>query len=151
MISVLKTNYKELYNRTPTYIVVDFSLPSTEKRFFIYKNNKLVFSTYVAHGSGSGRGVYATSFSNRSGSHQSSLGTYRLGEFYYGKYGRSMRVDGLSKTNSNARSRAIVIHPAPYIGNGRTGNSWGCFAIPTGDVSKVFSLIKPGDYLYARR
>jgi hypothetical protein len=34
-------------------------------------------------------------------SHASSLGVYKTGEIYNGKYGKSLRLHGLSSTNSN--------------------------------------------------
>ena len=94
--------------------IVDFSLPSSEKRLFIVdlKNNKLLFHTYVSHGRGSG-GVMATEFSNKAESHKSSLGFYVTGDTYTGKHGLSMRLLGQDKGfNDNANDRAIVMHSA---------------------------------------
>lgn len=138
------------FNQGQNYIVVDFNQPSTVKRFKIYDSQGiLIFQTFVAHGRGSGSGKYLDSVSNKPGSNQSSVGTYRIGESYRGRHGISYRLDGLSSTNSNARRRAIVIHSADYIGYGKTGHSEGCFAIPTRDYKTVLKLIKPGMYLYA--
>jgi hypothetical protein len=134
------------------YIVVDFSKPSTDKRLFIYDSKgNLLFSTYTSHGRGSGLGTVAVRFGNIPGSNRSSIGVYRLAESYIGRHGKSIRLDGISNTNSNARKRLIVIHPASYIGSGRTGTSLGCFTIPEKDVYKVYSLIESGNYLYAKR
>jgi hypothetical protein len=57
--------------------IVDFSLPSSQKRLFIVDMNsgKLLFNTYVSHGRNSGTEM-ATRFSNRPESFQSSLGFY---------------------------------------------------------------------------
>lgn len=134
------------------YAVVDFNKPSTEKRFFIYSDGgQLLYSTWTSHGSGSGKGKYATTFSNEFNSHASSLGKYQIKEVYYGKHGKNYRLTGLSKTNSNAYKRYIEIHGATYIGNGKTGNSWGCFAVPREAMHYVFKYLKPGDYLYAQK
>lgn len=130
------------------FIYVDFTLPSSEKRLFIIKNNEVVFATYVAHGSGSGD-VYATQFSNENGTHESSIGVYRAGQIYIGKHGVSRTIDGLEFTNDNARARSIVIHSAPYIGNGQTGRSWGCFAVPTDAIETVLDYSKAGTFLVA--
>jgi hypothetical protein len=133
------------------YAIVDFRKPSTEKRFFIYTDSgTLLFSTYTSHGSGSGRGLYPDRFSNVIGSKASSLGTFRIKELHYGKHGKSYRLEGLSSTNSNAYIRLIEIHGADYIGDGKTGTSWGCFAVPFTDLDTVMTLLQPGDYLYAR-
>jgi len=57
--------------------IVDFSLPSNEKRLFVLdvKNYKVLFNSLVAHGQNTGR-EKATSFSNLNESHKSSLGFY---------------------------------------------------------------------------
>jgi lysozyme family protein len=101
----------------------------------------------VTHGSGSDpdHDGFATKFSNVPGTHASSLGVYRCSETYKGTHGLSMRLDGLEETNSNARKRAIVMHPANYasaryvIANGLPGRSQGCLAVDP-DVSEY--LIK---------
>ena len=97
-------------------VLIDYTKPSTEKRFYILDllQNILLLSTYVAHGRGSGDN-YAVAFSNRPGSYQSSLGFYRTGDTYMGKNGYSLFLDGLDKgINDKARERAIVVHGANY-------------------------------------
>lgn len=131
--------------------VVDFTKPSNEKRFKIIEMNqgKVLIDTWVAHGKNSG-GLYATKFSNIIGSHQSSIGVYLCDGTYHGKYGRSMHVDGLEKGfNSNARIRAIVVHKSEYIGGGKTGRSWGCFALPTNVKDRIIDILKNGHLLIA--
>ena len=136
--------------------VIDFSKPSTEKRLYVLdmQNKKLLYSTHVTHGRKSGEN-YATSFSNKPGSHQSSLGFYVTENAYLGQNGYSLILDGLEKgINDNAKQRAIVIHGADYcdvsrIGkNGRLGRSFGCPALPQ-DISKqIIDTIKGGTLLY---
>ena len=87
------TGYKKLNsNNNPLLTVIDFSLPSTEKRMYVLDlaANEVLFVTHVAHGRNSG-GNYATSFSNRHGSYQSSLGFYRTANTYNGGNGHSRR------------------------------------------------------------
>src|SRR5690606_37953534 len=68
--------------------VIVFSLPSSERRLWIFdlQSKRLLLKEYVAHGNRSG-GNQATAFSNRVGSHQSSLGLFRTAESYRGKHG----------------------------------------------------------------
>lgn len=134
--------------------VVDFSARSNKARFFIMDmKSGSVWSIHVAHGSGSdkeGNG-YATSFSNVPGSNASSLGFYSTAETYQGNYGLSLRLDGLSSTNSKVRSRAVVLHGSDYVqeANVIAGRSWGCLAVNMTLKDKVISLLKNGSIIYA--
>jgi hypothetical protein len=136
--------------------IIDYSKPSTEKRFFIIdvENRKLLYNTLVAHGNRSGY-LNATKFSNRIGSHKSSLGFFRTGNSYYGKRGYSLQLEGLEKgINDNARLRGIVIHGANYVderfvnGNGVIGRSWGCPSVSKKISREIIDLIKGGSLLY---
>jgi hypothetical protein len=136
--------------------IIDYSKPSTEKRFFIIdvENRKLLYHTLVAHGKKSGY-VNPTKFSNKYGSHKSSLGFFRTGYSYFGKRGYSLQLEGLEKgINDNARSRGIVIHGANYVderlvyGNGVIGRSWGCPAVSKKLSKEIINLLKGGTLLY---
>jgi hypothetical protein len=137
--------------KTNEYVVlIDFSLPSSQPRLIVVniKTNKVVLITYVAHGTGSG-GQYATHFSNIDGSHESSLGVYITLTTYYGHNGLSLKVRGIEDSNSNAYNRAILVHGANYIGNGKTGRSWGCFAVPKNISNQLIDIIKNGAIIFA--
>lgn len=136
--------------------IIDYSKPSTEKRLFIIdvQNRKLLYNTLVAHGKKSGY-VNATKFSNKYGSHKSSLGFFRTGYSYFGKRGYSLLLEGLEKgINDNARLRGIVIHGANYVderlanGNGVIGRSWGCPAVSKKLSKEIINLLKGGSLLY---
>lgn len=136
--------------------VVDFSRPSKDKRFFLIDMRSGAVTGYVtAHGSGSDRnddGVVDT-FSNKKNSNASSPGFYVTAEIYSGKWGRSLRLDGMSDTNSNVRVRDVVLHGASYVREGRAkqGRSWGCFALPMGVKDGVISKLAGGALIYADR
>lgn len=136
--------------------LVDFSLPSTQKRLWVLdmKNNEVLFHTYVSHGRNTG-GNLAESFSNREGSLQSSLGFYVTAETYYGKNGLSLFLDGKEESfNSNARSRYVVMHGADYANPdfiaraGRLGRSLGCPAVPTELAKDIIGTIKDQSVLF---
>lgn len=134
--------------------VIDFSARSTKTRFFVINmSTGAVWALHVAHGKNSDpdHDGYATSFSNVSGSNQSSLGVYRAAETYSGSHGLSLRLDGLSTTNSRARARAIVIHGADYVRDSAViqGRSWGCPAISMANRDKLIGMIKNGSMIYA--
>lgn len=130
--------------------IVDFSKPSSEKRLWIVDlaNRKLLFYTLVAHGRGSG-GLMANNFSNTPESYKSSLGFYVTDNTYIGKHGLSLRLKGLDKgLNTNALSRAIVLHGADYVSqrfvnqNGYLGRSHGCPAVPVELTNDIIKTIK---------
>ena len=118
--------------------VADFSLPSRAPRFHLVKlADGSVQSHLVAHGRGSdpSRTGWLERFSNEPRSNATSAGAYRTGSFYVGAHGHSIRLEGLDPTNSNALSRAIVVHGAWYVSeemigfSGMLGRSQGCFAV----------------------
>ena len=136
--------------------LIDFTKPSNEERLLVLDmvEGKLLFHSLVAHGRNSGD-LYATRFSNRPESHQSSLGFYLTEGTYIGKNGYSLRLNGLEKgINDNALARAIVIHGAAYAdpsvcrGGRRLGRSWGCPALPPALNRPIIDTIKGGSVLY---
>jgi len=99
-------------------VFINFKVPSGKYRYFVYdlKNDKILQKAVVSHGSGSViPHSNALAFSNVEGSYKSSLGKYEIRESYIGKFGKSYRLKGLEDTNSNAMSRAIILHPYSCI------------------------------------
>lgn len=138
--------------------IADFSRPSLEARFFIVDLQSGRASAHlVAHGRGSdpAHTGWVERFSNAPGSYASSAGAYVTGDVYEGKHGRSRRLIGLDPMNSNAESRAIVIHAASYVSEqlaretGRIGRSEGCFAVASQSLDEVLAQLGPGRLLYA--
>ncbi len=136
--------------------VVDFDMSSKYARMFIVDmDDGSVWPVHTAHGEGGDKDHdgYVEQLSNITNSHMSSRGFYYVNEIYYGKYGRSIRLDGLSSTNSRVRSRAIVVHGSDYVweSNVIQGRSWGCFALAWSVKDDVVDLIAGGSLLYAER
>lgn len=136
--------------------VIDFSLPSSQKRLWIIDvaQGKLIHHGLVAHGRNSGE-LMAERFSNQNSSFMSSLGFYRTAETYQGKHGYSLRLDGLEQGfNDQARERAIVIHGAAYASEdfirqtGRLGRSLGCPALPPNESAFLIEQLKEGALLF---
>ena len=129
----IKNFVKDTKYNQDLVIFINFRIPSNKFRFFIYdlKNDKILEKAIVAHGSGSVvKGSNDLVFSNVENSYQSSLGKYQIGSSYVGAFGKSYRLIGLDKTNSNASKRAIIIHPYYCISDVETQNlaclSLGC-------------------------
>jgi len=130
--------------------ICDFSQSAFRKRMYVIdvRRQKLLINTFVAHGRNSG-GEYATRFSNRPESLQSSLGFYVTERTYSGQHGTSLRIDGKERGfNDRAEDRAIVVHGAPYVGRSLSGRSWGCPAVPQVQIRKVINVIKNGSCFF---
>ena len=143
------TGYQKLVDegeiKNEILTIIDFGLPSTEKRMWILDmtDQKVLYNTYVAHGQ------------TTPNSHQSSLGFYVTAETYYGKNGLSLFIDGKEEGfNSNARQRYVVMHGADYATEnfiervGRLGRSYGCPAVPTKLAKEIINTVKGGSALF---
>lgn len=143
--------------RSPILTVIDYSLPSRERRLWVLDlaRGEVLAQELVAHGRTTG-GDIARWFSNRPGSAASSLGSFITGATYIGKHGLSLRLRGVDRgVNDRAESRAIVVHGADYVSEasvrvlGRLGRSLGCPALGTAAAPRIIGLIRGGTLLYA--
>ena len=141
----------------PLLTLIDFSRPSQQKRLWVIniEKVKVLYHTLVAHGKASGADV-PVAFSNKDGSEMSSLGFYRTAPTtYVGKHGLSLKIKGLDPGfNTNAESRAVVVHGADYVcegfvrAHGRLGRSQGCPALPVAETAAIVKAIQGGSVLY---
>lgn len=137
--------------------IIDYSLPSSEKRLWVFnlQEKKLLFHTYVSHGIKSGT-LLSSFFSNINNSKASSLGVYKTEKPYYGRDGLSLRLDGLDNGfNDQAFNRYVVMHGSWYVEEnfikkyGRAGRSWGCPAVPLDLTKPIIDTIKDGSLFVA--
>lgn len=148
-------------NDLETITIIDFTKPSYARRMVIFHPQTGDQTRHlVAHGTKSGK-LYATSLSNRRGSHQSSPGLYQIGVRYNGSHGAALRLHGLDPgINDNVYRRHIVLHSAWYVsykailrnikkeGVPRIGRSHGCPAVHRSDLDYVIGKLTTGTYLY---
>jgi hypothetical protein len=143
--------------RPPTLTLIDYSLPSTEPRLWVFdtRTGQVRFHELVAHGKGTGENL-AQRFSDDLNSHQSSLGLFVTADTYVGNNGYSLRLDGLEPGfNGRARERAIVMHGAPYVDagfaakQGRLGRSWGCPALSEAVARQVIDFVRDGGVVFS--
>ncbi|MFN8252548.1 MAG: murein L,D-transpeptidase catalytic domain family protein [Ferruginibacter sp.] len=131
--------------------LVDMKLSSGKKRFFVYNlmKDSVEISGLVTHGSGK-TNTSEIQFSNTEGSLCSSLGKYKIGNSYTGKFGLAYKLYGLDATNSNAASRYVVLHSHACVPIGETDpfpicESWGCPTVAPAFLSELAKYIdKPG-------
>ena len=97
-----------------------------------------ILKSLCAHGTGGESTVFRGDFSNNPGSHCSSLGHYRVGRNrnMYRRPVPAFEVHGLDKSNSNALSRGILIHPT--VGP----LTWGCFGVPVFKYNEISDWLK---------
>ena len=140
--------------------IADFGLPSSQPRLhFANLENGTLRSFMVAHGKGSDHehDGWLKTFSNVEGSEATSRGAYLTCEWYNGKYGTSIRLEGMDADNSRALDRAIVMHPAWYaapdmVGKwGKLGRSEGCFAMAPEEFNEALWHLSGGRLLFADR
>lgn len=152
------TGYNKIKNKKNKDVIaiIDYTKPSTEKRFFVLdlKNQKVLFETLVAHGKNSGT-FQTISFSNIPNSYQTALGFFLTDTTYNGDFGYSLKLLGLEEGfNSNADRRKIVIHGASYVSEsfikqfGFLGRTLGCPAVPVEYSQKIIDTIKNGTVVF---
>jgi hypothetical protein len=148
---------KGLVKRRDLLTVIDYSLPSTEPRLFVFDlaAKRLLFHELVAHGRNSG-GMQTSAFSNKPGSYASSIGLFVTANTYIGRNGYSLRLKGLDPGfNDRAWDRAIVMHGASYVSEataralGRLGRSLGCPAVRPQIARKLIDTLKDGSPIIA--
>lgn len=140
----------------PRYIAeIDYSINSKKHRLFIYDTKLKKLETHkVSHGAGgknsSPHDGKCREVSNINGSHMSCLGLFKCAETYNGNNGYSMRLDGLSATNNNARKRAVVVHGSDYVKDSNQvicGRSWGCPSVDYAHYKDIINKLKDGSPL----
>lgn len=141
-------NWKNFTN-TRYVVLIDMGLNASKKRMALLD---LKTGTAELHLVSAGRGSdpdgdgNATLFSNTPESNMTSLGFYKTMATYNGTHGRSLRLQGLSSSNSNVYSRAIVVHGATYVteASNWAGRSEGCPAMDNKVVQSVIDRIQGG-------
>jgi hypothetical protein len=128
--------------------LVDMSLASGQNRFFVYnlKGDSILESGLVTHGRCNEEWLQGRKFDNRIGSGCTSLGKYRIGNSYRGRFGLAFKLYGLDKTNSNAFSRYVVLHSHECVPESETSEdicqSDGCPTVSSLFLQKLSRIIK---------
>lgn len=133
--------------------VVNLGIRSDYYRFFLIDMTTGAVTRYhTTHGQGSDPDDdgWATLFGNVPDSLKSSLGYVRVGEVYSGAFKVSLRLDGLSTTNSNMRARAVVFHGWDGVkeANVIQDRSNGCITLDWKVKDGVLEKIREGSLMY---
>ena len=92
--------------------LIDMSISSGRQRFFVYdmKKNAVAATGLVTHGRCNQDWLIGRKYGNVIGCGCTSLGKYKVGNPYQGRFGLAYKLFGLDTTNSNAYSRFVVLH-----------------------------------------
>jgi hypothetical protein len=138
------------------YFLVDMQIHSGKKRFFVMdlKKNTIIDEGLVTHGACD---VYESNsnkhkvpkFSNKDGSHCSSIGKYKIGKRDYSSWGINIKywLHGLEASNSNALKRVVVLHSWGAVQDFEiyplySPLSWGCPAVSNDFMHRLDALLK---------
>lgn len=134
------------YNNNYAFLI-DLSLPSGQNRFFIYdlRNDSVIKAGLVTHGNCFEYWLEGRRYSNVVGSGCSSLGKYKIGNPYTGKWGYSYKLYGLDSTNSNAYERTVVLHGHSCVSETEVADeicqSNGCPTVNPGFLESLKNII----------
>lgn len=139
LVGRMKEYARQHQFNTELGFLVDMRLPSGRKRFFVYdmKKDTVALAGLVTHGSG--RDYSETvQFSNQVNSYCTSLGRYKVGNAYNGRFGLAYKLHGLDATNSNAFARAVVLHSHSCVPDNEIEPSEICESLGCPTVSPAF-------------
>ncbi|MCB0707875.1 MAG: murein L,D-transpeptidase catalytic domain family protein [Chitinophagaceae bacterium] len=127
------------FNKT-TCFLIDMRLPSGKYRFFVYNltSDTIEKEGLVTHGSGSVSETNELIFSNTPNSNCTSIGKYKIGNAYEGKFGLAYKLYGLDITNSNAFERFIVLHAFECVPDNEVAPQPICVSLGCPTVSTAF-------------
>ncbi|WP_160139781.1 murein L,D-transpeptidase catalytic domain-containing protein [Chryseobacterium sp. c4a] len=137
-------------------ILIDMSLHSGIKRFFVWDFAKQAVAKEYLVGHGCGFNAWSSDesrdhprFSNEDGSHLSSLGKYKLQGRGYSEWGINVKylMHGLEETNSNALKRFIVFHSWEMMSDEEvfpkgSPEGWGCPTISNNAMKEIDPMIQ---------
>ena len=131
--------------------MLDMKIESGKKRFFVYnlETDSVELAGLVTHGGGT-TNTGTIQFSNTPNSLCTSLGRYKIGNSYSGKFGLAFKLFGLDKTNSNAYNRFVVLHSHGCVPNEEVAplticESWGCPTVAPGFLIELKKYIDQSD------
>lgn len=121
---------------------------SGKERLFVYdlKKDTILFAGLVTHGRCNERWLEGRKYSNKIGCGCSSLGKYRIGAAYHGRFGLAYKLYGLDSSNNNAFERFVVLHahecvPETIVYPDAICQSDGCPTVAPQMIMKLGKLI----------
>lgn len=99
------------YN-TAVCFLIDMSIESGKNRLFVYdlKRDSITDAGLVTHGRCNEEWLKGRRYGNEVGCGCTSLGKYKIGAAYKGRFGLAYKLHGQDSTNNNAFKRYVVLH-----------------------------------------
>ena len=134
------------YNESVCFLI-DMSLSSGQNRFFVYDlaKDSVRHSALVTHGNCNQYWLEGRKYGNDVGCGCTSLGKYRIGNSYQGRFGLAFKLYGLDKSNDHAFSRYVVLHSHSCVPETEVSDeicqSNGCPTVSPGFLQTLKSII----------
>jgi hypothetical protein len=138
------------YNEQICFLI-DMSLPSGQNRFFVYdlKKDTVRNAGTVTHGRCNQTWLEGRKYDNTPGCGCTSLGKYKIGYSYTGRFGLAFKLHGLDKTNSNAFKRFVVLHAHECVPETEVQDeicqSDGCPTVSKGYLDSISPILKSSE------
>ncbi|MBZ4190140.1 murein L,D-transpeptidase catalytic domain family protein [Niabella sp. 3A5MI-3] len=127
--------------------LIDMKRAASQNRFFVYDLNRdsIIAAGLVTHGRCGEKWLEGRRYSNTVGSMCTSLGNYRIGNPYQGRFGLAYKLYGLDSSNSNAFERYVVLHSHACVPEAETDyeicQSDGCPTVSPGFLKQLQAII----------
>lgn len=97
---------------TTVCFLIDMSIESGKNRLFVYdlKRDSITDAGLVTHGRCNEEWLKGRRYGNEVGCGCTSLGKYKIGAAYKGRFGLAYKLHGQDSTNNNAFKRYVVLH-----------------------------------------
>ncbi|HTN47536.1 MAG TPA: murein L,D-transpeptidase catalytic domain family protein [Flavipsychrobacter sp.] len=132
---------------TTVGFLIHMSIHSGSYRFFVYDltSYTLLDSGLVTHGRCNERFLSQKRYGNTVGCGCTSLGRYKIGAKYHGRFGLAYKLHGLDRSNSNAFKRFVVLHSHSCVPSSDVPypicQSDGCPTVSPGYLQRLSKMI----------
>lgn len=138
---------KEGYNPDICFLV-DMSTSAGKNRFYVYNpvKDSVLDAGLVTHGRCNKNWLTGRQYGNEVGCGCTSLGKYKIGKPYQGRFGLAYKLYGLDSTNNNAFKRFVVLHSHECVPEGEVDpypicQSDGCPTVAPAFLKKLASIL----------
>lgn len=137
---------KNKFNERVCFLI-DMKIRSGAERFFVYDliADSVISSGVVTHGRCNERWLVGRRYGNEPGCGCTSLGKYKIGNAYNGRFGLAYKLHGLEASNNKAFERFVVLHAHECVPEDEVWSeicqSDGCPTVSPGFLMKLKKFI----------